>query len=327
MLTMIDQQKNQHSALEDVQKYGGHSMAYSTLAQGIQHFRHPSFQGFIAYKKVWGYTYVLSNPITPFEDYARATRMFLKYYPKAIFCQVSLPYANMLHYLGLHVQGFGVEHLIAMNTFECTWRVRRNLKRFSSRLSNLGYRIEVQPEDVSSLNEISREWLDQCKNKKELSFLARAFESVDEKDIKLFTLTFQGQTLGFCTFDPIYENALTNSPTSYVLQFLRTKKEVPSGAGDYLILKALEYFKREEFSTISLGLSPLYKRDNGHFHQRFFPETLFRISKHLNQLYHFQSLGEHKDRYQGTYRQTYIASTHPYSFKGYAGMFKVNQLI
>ncbi len=73
--------------LRNIKKYGDQSMSYSAMQDEIKEFRHPSFKGFIAYKTVWGVNYVLSDPITPHEEYAKATILFMEQKKQVVFCQ------------------------------------------------------------------------------------------------------------------------------------------------------------------------------------------------------------------------------------------------
>ena len=125
--------------LRDIRKYGQQALSYSSLQDGIQEFRHPGFRGFIPYMRVWGVDYVLSNPIVPMADSLVATMLFLDFSPNAVFCQISKPYAALLNHLGFKVNAFGVEHRLKLADFEVTWKNRRGLKRYLSKLTNQNY--------------------------------------------------------------------------------------------------------------------------------------------------------------------------------------------
>ncbi len=313
--------------LSDIRQFGDQAMSYSALQPGIREFRHPAFRGFIPYMTVWGIDYVLSNPVTPVSQYGIATLLFLEHRRKVVFTQVSRNYAFMLSYCGAQVSPFGVEHVIPLKEFAVTWKRRRGLKRFCSRLSNQNYHVFENAGLEHQAWQVSREWLNCKQQSRELRFLARPFTGIGEQDVRAFYLVKGRRLIGFCTFDPIYENGGDGRPVSYVLQHHRSVTDAPNGAGDFLLVSSLQQFRDEGITDVSLGLAPLYERREDCFVAPPAVRWLFDRLYQTKFLYHFEDIGNHKDRYHGDKRQTYIAAFRRFNLVNLAGILKANNLI
>lgn len=313
--------------LRDIRAYGSQAMSYSALQEGMREFRHPAFRGFIPYRTVWGVDYVLSNPVTPSRQYLIATLLFLEHRRRVVFCQVTRNYAAMLSGLGLQVSPFGVEHTIPLRDFTVSRKKRRSLKRFCSRLANLKYYVFEDAGLERDADRISREWLACKQNSRELRFLARPFAGTGESGVRTFYLIKDKRLLGFCTFDPIYANEGDGEPVSYVLQHHRLVSDSPNGAGDYLLVNSLQQFRDEGIQEVSLGLAPLYERRDEYFIVPRFVRRVFDWLSGTTFLYHFNDLGQHKDRYHGVKRQTYIAAYRRFTVRNLVGVLKVNNVI
>ena len=312
---------------EDIKKFGIQSLSYSALQDGIREFRNPAFEGFIPYISAWGIDYVLSDPITPQEDFKAATLLFLNHSKDAVFCQISDTYAQRLTALNLTINGLGVEHVVNLDEFEVTWKKRKRLKSYLSSLSKQDFYVFENHATLNEVNKINEEWL-KIKNKgRELRFMARPFVSLSEEDVRCFYLIKDKKILGFCSFDPIYSHHKDQKISSYGLQHLRVCQQAPSGAQDFLLLNAISQFKDEGFKRISLGISPLYQRENDHFNHSRFAEGIFSFLYRTSLLYNYRSMGEHKEQYKVQKNQTYLATKSNFSLRKLCGLLKVNNLI
>jgi len=312
---------------KDIQQYGVTSMAYSALQEGIQEFRHSAFRGFIPYFSLWGIDYVLSDPITPPEDFMGATLLFLNKSQGTVFCQISASFAQTLSLLNFKINGLGVEHVIDLDDFEVTWKKRKRLKSYLSSFSKQDFNVVEDKFDLSKIKEINEQWLKSKSNGRELRFMARPFIDLSEKDVRNFFLEKDDQLLGFVTFDPVYSTQMDQQIESYALQHLRVSELAPSGSQDFLILKALEQFKREGLRKISLGISPLYQRDNEHFKYSRMTEYVFSFFYRMNLFYSYQRMGEHKEQYKVGKNPVYLAMRDEFLLRKLGGLLKVNNLI
>lgn len=318
---------NNNRRLQDVKRFGTGSMSYSALQDGMKEFRHASFTGFIAYATVWGIDYVLSDPLTPASHRLQATTLFLQGRRRTVFCQVSYDYAMLLQRLNCSVNGLGVEHIVGLKEFKVTWKKRKCLKSYLSKLNNQNYFVFEYESDPDKVAAINVQWLKAKKGSKELAFMARPFTGPGETDVRYFYLLKDAEIVGFCSFDPIYSDDQDGTIVSYALQHLRVAEKAPLGSQDFLILNALFQFKVEGFEKISLGLSPLYQRDNGPFRHSKFADRVFGFMFQNNCFYNYRTIGEHKDHYKAQKRQTYVAAQKNFTPANLCGLLKINNLI
>lgn len=312
--------------LKDVRRFGRFSMAYSNIQEGMQEFRHPSFEGFIGFMSSWGRAYILSQPVTDPRDLKNATLRFLERYPRTVVCQASKEYAEVLSSIGFYVTGFGVEHVLPMKSFEVSYKHRPNLNRFFTRLRNLHFVVNETFPEIEQLSKINQDWLEHKQNKKEFRFLARPFPFSVEPDVRFFALTKEEQLTGFCTFDPIYNGSGDEQIVSYVLQHLRVHSSAPKGSADYLLINALNTFKAEGRAHISLGLAPLYQRAAPWARRSFFVELFLNTFYKGDNLYRSKNVGQHKDRYHADKVHTFLAYSRSNDLVGTLGIMKVNGL-
>jgi|GEM_PF-4923525 len=313
--------------LEDVRRLGRSSMAYSSLQDDLEEFRHPDFKGFLAFRRVWGRAYILSNPVTDPKDYQKATDLFCRKFPFSVVCQASQDYAKILEEKGFYVTGFGVENILNLKNFQVSWQVRSNLKRILSRLSNKGLKVEEATGSLRQLAEINASWLGIKQNKKEFRFLARPFVCNEEQDVRFFILKDSTAVLGFCSWDPIYSPEGNGKVSSYVLQHLRVNPQAPRGAADFLIINILLLFQGQGYDKISLGLSPLYERAAPSKKNNFIIELFLNMFSSGSRFYRFKTVGEHKDRYHPEKEHTYLAYSKRADIIGHFGLLRVNGFI
>jgi len=302
-------------------------MSFSAIQDGIKEFRHPSFKGFIPFSTVWGVDYVLADPLTPKNEMLKATILFLEKHKNAVFCQITQDYATLLNHLNFTINGFGVEHIVELKDFQVTWKKRKCLKSYLSKLNNQQYFVfeyDANTEEVSSIN---RQWINGKKGCRELKFLARPFVGAGEKGVRYLYMVKDKQLIGFCTFDPIYSNQNNGEISSYTLQHLRVANDAPLGSQDFLILNALFQFKEEGFQRISLGLAPLCRRNNEDFEYSRFAEKIFQMIYRTNLFYNYRTIGEHKDHYKAEKESIYLAVNESFTFRQLFGVLKVNNLI
>ena len=293
--------------LRDVRRFGSFSMAYSTLQDGLQEFRHPDFEGFIAFKKVWGRAVVLSNPVTALDDYGKATDLFVQAHSRMVICQATREYADVLNTRRFYVTGFGVDNVLDMDSFEVSHKIRPNLHRFFTRIRNMDFKVIEAKGELDVLHEINRDWLRVKQNKREFSFLARPFVSNEEKDVRLFLLEKNNQTIGFCTFDPIYNRSQDGSIEEYVLQHLRVLSGKPRGATHFLLISALRILQSENIKRISLGLSLLHERKGALSKPHILVEFLLNNFYEKSNLYKCKTIADHKNRFHPHKEHTFLA--------------------
>src|SRR6185369_17489422 len=97
---------------------------------------------------------------------------------------------------------------------------------------------------------ISEDWMEKKAVKgHEMSFLVRPAIYDDEPDVRKFYGMKGNETVGFVFFDPMYENGKV---VGYMANILRSNCDGYS-VTDYIILEAMEVFRKEGIPVVSLG--------------------------------------------------------------------------
>lgn len=160
--------------------------------------------------------------------------------------------------------------------------------------------------------------------KDELEFLARPFVYEREQDVRTFCAFKNDKPIAFCSFDPIYQNG---EVIKYAINHMRAYRNAPKGVIDFIIISALEKFRKELFNEVSLGFSPFYEMDHTKF--RASPVTSWLLNtlyERGNKLYGFKNLGFHKDRYRPVKTHTYLATQKKFTPVDIFLLFKVNKV-
>ena len=151
---------------------------------------------------------------------------------------------------------------------------------------------------MDQLRHVSDEWLHKKTVKDhELAFVVRPAVFEDEPDVRKFIAQKDGEVIGFVFFDPMYRDGKVYS---YLANILRSMSDASYSVTDFIILEAIEQFRKEGREQLSLGWSPfLNVEDTDEFHHSKRLGDLFRYTyEHANYLYSFKSLSFHKQRYR-----------------------------
>lgn len=293
--------KQPFEMLQYLKKYGTSSLAYSSLQEDVKAFIVPDV-GYIAYSVVGlGTAVVLSDPICDNQNKKELIERFLSIFHDAIFIHISRETAKLLDELGYNVNEIGHETLIDPRTFTLKGSKKEFLRSQRNRARKDGVVVEEHNSsevDMAEVKALSEAWIrTKTANHNELSFLVRPAVFRDEMDVRKFYAIKDNRVIGFVWFDPMYRN---NKVIGYMANILRTMADVPYSINDYIILEALEVFKKEGIEQLSLGYSPMFEcQDCGEFHYSKLQKFLFNeIFEHWNHVYAFKALAFHKRMYR-----------------------------
>ncbi len=299
-----------------LRKYGFGCMAYSTLQDEMAYFIVEGV-GYIAYYVVRhpylaprGRRLVLGDPIAPVSEYGRMLKEFMKDGRHAIFYQVSRECACALHSeLSLRVNEMGVEWDLELQSYDFKGKDKAQVRHWINKAKKEKVEVferrisELPPEQVKA---ISDDWLTR-KGGEEAKFVTRPLVLEDEPDVRYFWAQKDGKILGMTIFDPLYHDG---KATGYYHNIARTSGEAPHGTSDLMNVTAIEKFKAEGLSIVTLGLSPLSKLEDKDLRFRPALRHVFRfMHKHCNHIYPFKGNFFHKSRYCGLERRAYIANS------------------
>jgi len=321
-----------------VKLYGEHTLAYSTLQDGMEYFE--AFDGFIAFKrggiKLLSTTGVLDSPIVRQDNLENLLQAFVHRYPKAVFYQIDGNTAKVLDRLGYFINEFGTDTIVDLQKFQGSWKSHKSIRRAAKKAEKAGVVVEELPMDrvpKSALEYVASEWTQQKVNQNEgQSFLTRPLVLTVEEDVRSF-FAKQGDTVvGYRFFDPLYREG---EVVGYYADINRILPDAPQGTSYLLALTAINKFKEEKKEKLALGFSPFAGIE---------PVEDMRTSKimHLyfkwmyekwNDIYNFKGLENHKSRFHGRDEKVYFACKSPRGFlpifNGYlmTGINPVSQLM
>jgi lysylphosphatidylglycerol synthetase-like protein (DUF2156 family) len=290
-------------------RYGNFTMAYATLQPGMLYFH--SRDGYLAYDRCWGVTFVLGDPVAPAENHAAIIEAFVGEHPRACFCQISHQTGAILDRLGWFVNEFGADMELDLPTYEFTGPKKSKFRQAAHKIEREGYTIEertVADRDREALEALCASWLATKTVRREARFLVRPLAFGDEPEIRKFYLRGQdGSIVAFVAFDPICEGG---EVIGYSPAIKRRAADAPTGAEEAICKFAIEQFRAEGMQTFRLGLLPLYDVEDSGFREAWRLKKLFQwIYRHGDRwIYNFRGLADFKHRYRGNPTKVYFAA-------------------
>jgi len=306
---------NDVAVLTAVRRWGGHSLAYSTLQPGMLHFGEPS-QGYVACRRCLGHTVALGDPLCPRSGRKALLRAFVETMPRPVFMQVLGETAAVLRTLGFRVTPVGVESEINVDSFGLGGKRKADLRHYRNRAREGGvlvHELEDSGRNRRALDTISREWLRRKSLfSRELSFLARPYVTVPEPDTRLFAAEVAGQTVAFVVLDPMFQ---AGTPVGYAVTILRHRGSVPEGTVDAINLHVIDRLREEGVPVLSLGVSPFRAVEEQASLDGVGAPAAYWLFRALRRwgtpIYHFKGLVFHKSRYRAREVPVYVATRGP----------------
>lgn len=290
--------------IQALQQYGSGSLAYSSLQAGLQYFMLQDC-GYIAYTQLpdnSASVLVLADPICKPADLRRLLEVFLKEKSDPIFLHISHETGKILSEWGFCVNELGVETIIDIQEFELSGNKKQQLRAARNRAQKDGIKVReigrVDDALMIALKKVSDDWLNEkVAGDSQMKFIVRPLVYVDEIDVRRFVAIKDNKLVGFVIFDPMYRDG---NVVGYIANQLRSSYEKGFSVVDYIILEAMQQFKQEGVEQISLGLSPLYKVDDGadFKHSKLLKANFQFAFENANYLYNFKNLARHKNLYR-----------------------------
>ena len=303
-MTRENLSKTAEFRISKLQQFGAGSLAYSSLQPGLQYYMNDEL-GYVAFQSMGSdpdSVLVLADPICSRENLHAFLDAFLQVRKDPIFLHVNHTTACALSDRGYTINELGIETVIDIQEFELTGNKKQQLRSARNRALKDGIKVrELMSVDDSllrALKKISDDWIAQkVAGDSQMKFVVRPMVYVDEIDVRRFVAIKDDEIVGFVIFDPMYENG---EVTGYIANQLRSNYEKGFSIVDYIILEAIEVFKKEGRRDLSLGLSPMAKVDDG---QEFKHSKLLKAHfqfayERANYLYNFKNLARHKNQYR-----------------------------
>ncbi len=240
-------------------------------------------------------------------------RAFLQEQPRAAFFQLDSGTASILRQMGFHSTPMGHESWINLQQWQLAGQSRKYLRNVLSRARRQGVSLQEWPDyrvRLAELQAISERWLNLRRRKgSELHFLARPLDSCHDAATRCFVARRAGQAIAFVMFDPLYRDGQV---TGYAASLLRSTELGSAGWQDFIVLGAMEQFRRSQLGWLTLGLSPFAQTDcPSQLDTAPATGMVFRLwSKYGNWLYNFRGVSFHKHFYPSQKRPAFFCSRH-----------------
>lgn len=295
--------------IDQFRQYGNFTMAFATLQPGMRYFE--AHGGYLAYDRNWGTTFVLGDPVAPFENHAAIITEFVRRFPRTCFCQISRPTGAILARMGWFVNEFGADMELDLRTYDFTGPKKSKFRQAARKIEREGYTIEERDTtegDRTELEALCASWLPSMTIKREARFLSRPLSFGDEPEVRKFCLRdAHGRIVSFVAFDPICENG---EVVGYSPAVKRRSPDAPTGAEEGITKFVIEQFRREGFMTLRLGLIPLYDIQGSEFRDAWLLKQIFRWTYRYGDewVFNFRGHADFKHRYRGTLNKVYFAT-------------------
>lgn len=298
-----------------LQLWGNFSLAYSVAYQPkLEYFGDAN--GFLAYGRRGGYTFVLGDPLCPEEDKADLLRRFLAKFRSPSFVQINESTARCLVAQGFKINEIGIDTWLELPSYSFAGKDKEWLRYADNWVTKRGYRIEegTIADREAEVLEVSERWRStRTISRKEVRFLNRPIPMTDEPDVRrFFYVSPAGRLEAFVFFDPLYEGGRL---AGYVTCIKRRIPESSTYAEAAIMKRAIETFKRENVSRLWLGLSPLADIEDRLFQPSRGLHWVGRYLHHaawFNRLcYNFHGHTQYKKRFRGNEVKMYYASRSP----------------
>ncbi len=301
-----------------IKQHGDFTLAYSLGTQPrLKYFGND--QGFIAFRKRWGITFVLGDVVASPDQTDSLIDRFLQAHKSVVFCQASQQLAERLVNRGFYANEMGVDSSLDLAEYNFNGKQKEWLRYASNWCARRDYRIdeasfdEVLPEDVEGVSEAWRKT--RTVKQKEVRFLNRPIVLKDEPDVrKFFFHSPENQLQAYIFMDPIYRDGHI---IGFVTCIKRRHPDAPMYSEQAIMKHIIEKLQSEGLSELKLGLSPGAWIDDDQFKHSSLTNRLFKYSFEANwvnrYLYHLKGHADYKRRFRGREEKLYLCSQRGFS--------------
>jgi hypothetical protein len=289
--------------LEYLQKYGSHTIAYSSVYDDKMNNYYLPDVGYIMYGKDKNNRFMLGDPLCADKNLAILIKSFIEDTTAnnevLVAMQCSIETSKCFTEYGYSANHFGVETILFLDTFNTAGKAKTKVRRWLNSAKKAGLEVkECDAQDPNmhrEIDRISEEWLKNKSNQQELTMLTRPFTKEYEPGVRFFCGFLGDKIVGINTFEPMYED---NKIVGYYANICRIDDDAPNGTLDFIQDIARSYFQQEGCKYYSFGLSPLSDiNDKEKMHNPIITTLLNANYKYGNSLYSFQGLDFHKKSY------------------------------
>ncbi len=310
----LSQEHGREEAAKILRLAGGPPLAYWTLLPGLHYCFNADHTAFLAYRLVDGCALVLGDPhgataaipglVATFAVLCRENDWRPAWY------QTTGRWGDVFRAQGWHRVKLGEDALIDLSGLAFTGRNWQSVRTALHRLPRDGYTAVWYDLHADlrgwlpALEAISAGWLrEQHGSEKGFSLGTwRQAQRFAAEQRCLVLADPHGQPAAFLTFVPIY-----GASGGWALDLMRRAPSAAPGAMEFLLATALQAFRDEGASVVSLGLSPLASVTPDEIGE---PELLERVRQliytHFRRFYNFQGLNFFKQKFTPRWEPRYL---------------------
>lgn len=294
-----------------VRRHGDFSLAYSTaVQQKLSYFS--DGDGYIAFGTKMKHHFALGDPVVHPPERPAYIKRFVEAAAGPWFVQIGTETARVLAGLGYQVNRLGIDTSLHLPEHDFSGK-RNETVRYSERwLLKKGYSFEEDRRSIflDEIARLSENWRGERIVKRwEMGFLNRPFADHLGADMRRFVLHGpDGALVALLDFDPLFRDGKV---IGYTTAFKRKHVDTTPHAEIGLTKFAVDRFREEGISVVTLGLSPLVDIDaSGYAESSFWRGTFQRAyqSPWINRSkFNLQGQAAFKRRFHGQEQPTYVA--------------------
>ena len=292
-----------------VRRHGDFSLAYSTaVQQKLSYFG--DADGYIAFGTKMKHHFALGDPVAHPPDRPDYIRRFVEAADSPWFVQIGEPTARVLSGLGYQVNRLGVDTRLELPAHDFSGK-RNETVRYSERwLLKKGFSFAEGAVYLDEVQRLSQNWrADRIVKRWEMAFLNRPFADHLGMDMRRFVLySPEGELVALLDFDPLFSGGKV---IGYTTSFKRKHIDASPHAEIGLTKFAVDRFRNEGISVVTLGLSPMLDVGTNEFAESSFWRNAFARayeSPWVNRSkFNLKGQAAFKRRFHGIEEPTYIA--------------------
>lgn len=298
--------------LEMLAQHGDFSLAYSTATQPLLSYFGDE-NGYVAFQTMMGRHYALADPVVGDADRAALICRFVEIADSPWFVQIGEATAKVLSGLGYQVSRIGYDTRLPLPAHDFSGKPNETVRYSERWLVKKGFTLAEDTGGLADADEVRRlsdEWrAGRIVARREMAFLNRPFPILPGPGMRRFVLLDpDGKLTALLDFDPISKDGKV---TGYTTAFKRKLAGATPHAEIGLTKFAVDQFRKEGISAVTLGLSPLADMAPSGFPESTFWRGAFSkaFDSGLVNRHRFNLKGQaaFKRRFHGVEEPAYIA--------------------
>jgi phosphatidylglycerol lysyltransferase len=259
--TFLPDEQEHQTAADLAHQYGTNSISYFALETGKSHFFSASRSCVVSYVLQGNVAVVAGDPIGPAEEMCAAVRQFTAFCQEQdwtmVFWQAREAFTDIYRRAGLHILKIGEDAVIDTHAFTLSGKAMANVRSSAKRAEKEGlhvvfYRGQVEnAEHLAQLERISQQWLARKGGAEKGFSMGRFDPHGDPEQVTAVAVSDAQIVQAFVTFVPIYGR------NGWGLDLMRRSEEAAPGTMELLLVRSIEYLRKQGADMVSLGLAPM----------------------------------------------------------------------